>query len=66
MEGKFDAVACTGYFGLSAAQRASFNVATTGDDVAKAVLANVRCVQTTSPVSRLTNGAKAYHVASVA
>ncbi|MDQ3029595.1 MAG: hypothetical protein M3R09_06105, partial [Actinomycetota bacterium] len=41
MEGKFDAVAATGYFGLSTAQRASFDASTTAEDVAKAVLANV-------------------------
>jgi hypothetical protein len=30
MEGKYDAVSCTGYFGLSAAQRASFNAVDDG------------------------------------
>jgi hypothetical protein len=41
MDGKFDAVSCTGYFGLSSGQRASFNSSTTGSQVAQAVLNNV-------------------------
>jgi len=41
MDGKFDAVSVTGYFGLSSGQRASFNSSTTGADIAKAVMANV-------------------------
>jgi hypothetical protein len=41
MEGKYDAVACTGYFGLSSAQRATFSASTTAEDIAKAVMANV-------------------------
>jgi hypothetical protein len=41
MDGKFDAVSCTGYFGLSAAQRASFDASTTAAQVASAVQANV-------------------------
>jgi hypothetical protein len=41
MDGKFDAVACTGYFGLSAGQRAGFSSSTTSTDIVKAVMANV-------------------------
>lgn len=40
MEGKFDAISCSGYFGLSDAQRATFNASTTSDEIVRAILDN--------------------------
>lgn len=40
MEGKFDAISCSGYFGLSDSQRATFDADTTSDQIVRAILDN--------------------------